>query len=58
MVPGHRGVREIERFRVVDDAATSQMYEQRMDTLVTHPIFGYRVTYRRVWKSRRGSLHG
>ena len=25
-----------------------QAYEQRMDTLVTHPIFGYRVSYRRV----------
>jgi CRISP-associated protein Cas1 len=25
-----------------------QSYEQRMDTLVTHPIFGYRVSYRRV----------
>jgi len=25
-----------------------QAYEQRMDTLVTHPIFGYRVNYRRV----------
>ncbi len=23
-------------------------YEQRMDTLVTHPMFGYRVNYRRV----------
>jgi CRISPR-associated protein Cas1 len=23
-------------------------YEQRIDTLVTHPIFGYRVSYRRV----------
>src|SRR5690606_39718709 len=23
-------------------------YEQRMDTLVTHPLFGYRVSYRRV----------
>lgn len=23
-------------------------YEQRIDTLVTHPLFGYRVTYRRV----------
>ena len=23
-------------------------YEQRMDTLVTHPVFGYRVSYRRV----------
>lgn len=25
-----------------------QAYEQRMDTLVTHPLFGYRVNYRRV----------
>ena len=23
-------------------------YEQRMDNLVTHPVFGYRVSYRRV----------
>jgi CRISP-associated protein Cas1 len=23
-------------------------YEQRMDTLVTHPLFGYRVNYRRL----------
>jgi CRISPR-associated protein Cas1 len=23
-------------------------YEQRMDALVTHPLFGYRVNYRRV----------
>jgi len=23
-------------------------YEQRIDTLVTHPLFGYRVNYRRV----------
>jgi len=23
-------------------------YEQRMDTLVTHPVFGYRASYRRV----------
>jgi CRISPR-associated protein Cas1 len=23
-------------------------YEQRMDALVTHPLFGYRVSYRRV----------
>jgi CRISPR-associated protein Cas1 len=23
-------------------------YEQRMDTLVTHPLFGYRVNYRRI----------
>jgi CRISPR-associated protein Cas1 len=25
-----------------------QAYEQRMDALVTHPMFGYRVSYRRV----------
>lgn len=25
-----------------------QAYEQRMDTLVTHPLFGYRVSYRRL----------
>lgn len=25
-----------------------QAYEQRMDTLVSHPLFGYRVSYRRV----------
>jgi CRISPR-associated protein Cas1 len=25
-------------------------YEQRVDTLVSHPIFGYRVTYRRVFE--------
>lgn len=25
-----------------------QVYEQRMDTQVTHPLFGYRVSYRRV----------
>jgi CRISP-associated protein Cas1 len=25
-----------------------QAYESRMDTLVTHPIFGYRVSYRRL----------
>ena len=23
-------------------------YEQRMDNLVTHPVFGYRMSYRRV----------
>jgi CRISP-associated protein Cas1 len=25
-------------------------YEQRIDTLVTHPLFGYRVSYRRVFE--------
>ena len=25
-------------------------YEQRMDALVTHPLFGYRVNSRRVWE--------
>ena len=28
--------------------AVFRAYEQRMDTLVTHPIFGYRVNYRRI----------
>lgn len=28
--------------------AMLRAYEQRMDTLVTHPLFGYRVSYRRV----------
>jgi CRISPR-associated protein Cas1 len=28
--------------------AIIRAYEQRMDTLVTHPLFGYRVSYRRV----------
>lgn len=28
--------------------ALLRAYEQRMDTLVTHPMFGYRVSYRRV----------
>ena len=28
--------------------ALLRAYEQRMDTLVTHPVFGYRVSYRRV----------
>jgi CRISP-associated protein Cas1 len=39
----------------VADGATSEgrkgfyrAYELRMDTLVTHPIFGYRVSYRRL----------
>ena len=25
-----------------------QAYERRMDQLVTHPVFGYRISYRRV----------
>ena len=25
-----------------------QAYERRMDSLVTHPVFGYRISYRRV----------
>ncbi len=29
-------------------AGLIRAYEQRMDTLVTHPVFGYRVSYRRV----------
>ena len=23
-------------------------YERRMDTLITHPLFGYKISYRRV----------
>ena len=29
-------------------SAFIRAYEQRMDQLVTHPIFGYRISYRRV----------
>ena len=25
-----------------------QAYEKRMDTLITHPVFGYRISYRRI----------
>ena len=25
-----------------------RVYERRMDTLVTHPVFGYKMSYRRV----------
>jgi CRISPR-associated protein Cas1 len=25
-----------------------EAYESRLDTLITHPIFGYRISYRRV----------
>lgn len=25
-----------------------QAYERRMDTLITHPVFGYRISYRRI----------
>lgn len=28
--------------------ATIRAYEQRVDTLATHPLFGYRVSYRRI----------
>lgn len=30
--------------------ALIRAYEQRVDTLVSHPIFGYRVSYRRVFE--------
>ena len=30
----------------------------RMDTLVTHPLFEYRVSYRRMWRFRRGCWRG
>ncbi len=26
------------------------VYERRMDELVTHPVFGYRISYRRVFE--------
>jgi CRISPR-associated protein Cas1 len=29
-------------------AAFIRAYERRMDELVTHPVFGYRISYRRV----------
>jgi hypothetical protein len=29
-------------------SALIRAYEQRMDQLVTHPVFGYRISYRRV----------
>lgn len=31
-------------------SAFIRAFEQRIDTLVTHPLFGYRVTYRRVFE--------
>jgi len=36
------GVKDTARKRVIE------AYERRMDQLVTHPIFGYRISYRRV----------
>ncbi len=33
-------------------------YEQRMDTLVTHPLFGYRVNYRRLLEIQTRLLAG
>jgi len=26
------------------------LYERRVDELVTHPVFGYRISYRRVFE--------
>ena len=31
-----------------------QTYEQRMSSLITHPLFDYKVSYRRRWSCRRG----
>jgi CRISPR-associated protein Cas1 len=36
------GIKDSARKRVIE------AYERRMDQLVTHPIFGYRISYRRV----------
>ena len=30
-------------------------YEKRMDDLVTHPVFNYRISYRRVLEVQRAS---
>jgi CRISPR-associated protein Cas1 len=51
-----RMVTERDFIRAGDSVALSasgrkaffRAYEQRMDTLVTHPLFGYRVSYRRM----------
>jgi CRISP-associated protein Cas1 len=53
-----RMVAESDFIRVGDAVALTpggrkgfiRAYEQRIDTLVTHPLFGYRVTYRRVFE--------
>jgi CRISPR-associated protein Cas1 len=53
-----RMVSEADFIRVGDAVALTptgrkgfiRAYEQRIDTLVTHPLFGYRVTYRRVFE--------
>lgn len=53
----NNGMIGAEEFLRVGDACTLtpkgrnafiRAYEQRIDTLVTHPLFGYRVSYRRV----------
>jgi len=50
MVTARDFVRAGESVALTPDGrkAFFRAYEQRMDTLVTHPIFGYRVNYRRV----------
>lgn len=50
MVTGHDFVRAGNSVALKPEGrkAFFRAYEQRMDTLVTHPIFGYRVNYRRV----------
>jgi CRISPR-associated protein Cas1 len=30
--------------------AVLQAWERRLDTLITHPVFGYRVSYRRLFE--------
>jgi CRISP-associated protein Cas1 len=46
--PGRRGVTMTQSGR----KAFIRAYEQRMDQLVTHPLFDYRVSYRRYWRSK------
>ena len=43
-VRGATGVALTDRGR----AALIDCYSRRMDDLVTHPVFGYRISYRRV----------
>ena len=35
---------------MTEDKASIPLYERRLDTLVTHLIFGYQISYRRVFE--------
>ena len=39
---------DISQFTTFQSGDDGIAYERRMDQLVTHPIFGYRISYRRV----------